>query len=95
MDKATKAGLVELAARIGWQPHYHANKAYIIEGIFTRIDEMKAAIAEHAQQMQNLNATNMTLTHLNGVLQQRVHDLETAPTLGVWGCWVVRAFAGF
>ena len=79
MDKATKAGLLELAAKMGIEiAAATSNKTAIVAAINARVVDI-----------MNVNeattTANMVLQHRIVVMEQRVRELETAPTLGGLG----------
>ena len=80
MEKATKASLIELGAKMGIEIAATSTKAVMV-----------SAINERAVELRNVNmattTANMVLQHQMVVLQQRVAQLETAPSLWVGLCW--------
>ena len=78
MEKATKASLIELGVKMGIEIAATSTKAVMV-----------STINERAVELMNINTAtttaNMVLQHQMVMLQQRVAELETAPTLGGLG----------
>ena len=89
LTTGTKDSIIALLVAMGYKPAEIAGirshtKAKLVQHVASRLAQMNNAIDAQAHEI-------MTLMHTNGMLNQRVRELETAPTLGGLVCvgWCV------
>ena len=83
LTTGTKESIITLLVAMGYTPAEIAGvrthtKTKLAQHVANRLAQMNNGIEAQAAEI-------MTLMHVNGVLNQRVRDLETAPTLGGLG----------